>query len=141
MNGNRQTKPAQGCEDVCRERSGSLELVVHGGGKERCFPITELHFDEVEVAGSDLDLGPRRKEAAIHYCDGNLMDEISCRIVLRATGVGAERGAGAGAARVRVFNHQGEHMDVVRLVNSLERRAQLRRDIERARLTVACGWL
>lgn len=136
MNGNQQTESTQGSDDICLLGLPSpMELAIVWGGKERCFEIVEFSTNEVVVAGiSRADLDLRMREAAIQYCDDELMDEVVCSVRLRSF-------EGQGMARFRIHTSTGEDLEVARIAEVLRTRIELRRDLEQTRLAVACGWL
>ena len=136
MNGNQQTESTHGRDDICLLGLPSpMELAIIWGGKERSFEIVEFSANEVVVAGiSRADLDLRMREASIQYCDDELMDEVVCSVRLRSF-------EGRGMARFRIHTSTGEDLEVARIAEVLRSRIELRRDLEQARLAVACGWL
>jgi hypothetical protein len=98
-----------------------MELAVSWSGRQRSFEIAEFSAQEIVVIGfrvDDLDLC--HHEASIDFCDGELLDEVTCRVVFR----GFES---AGVARLRVVADAHERMDLIRFM------AMLRSRIERGR--------
>lgn len=95
-----------------------MELAVSWSGRERSFDIMEFGVDEIIVAGfrvDDLDLC--HHEASIDFCDGELLDEVTCRVVFR----GFE---GAGIARLRLVADGWERKDLARFAAMLRSRIE-----------------
>ena len=112
-----------------------MDLAVSWNGRERAFAIVEFSMDEIVVSGfriEDLDLC--QHEATIDFCDGELLDEVNCRVVFRGFD-------GAGVARMRIVADVGERFELTRFVKSLRSRLEAGRALERACLAAACGWI
>lgn len=95
-----------------------MELAVSWNGRERSFAIAEFSVDEIIVVDfrvRDIDLC--QHEASIDYCDEEVIDEVTCRVVFRGF-------VGPGLARLRIIAENHERLDVARLSALL--RARLR---------------
>jgi hypothetical protein len=93
-----------------------MELAVSWNGRDRSFAIAEFSVDELVVVDfrvSDIDLC--QHEASIDYCDEELIDEVTCRVVFRGF-------VGPGLARLRILAEGHERMDVARLAAQLRSR-------------------
>ncbi|HVH98980.1 MAG TPA: hypothetical protein VM869_09725 [Enhygromyxa sp.] len=102
-----------------------MELAVSWNGRERSFAVVEFSVDELVVVDfrvSDIDLCAH--EASIDYCDDELIDEVTCRVVFRGF-------VGVGLARLRIIAEGHERTDVARLSALL--RERFGRDSGRAR--------
>lgn len=101
-----------------------MELAVSWNGRERSFAIAEFSVDELVVVDfrvRDIDLC--QHEASIDYCDEELLDEVSCRVVFRGF-------VGPGLARLRIVADGHERFDIARLSALI--RARVRADRELA---------
>jgi hypothetical protein len=86
-----------------------MELAVSWNGRDRSFAIAEFSVDELVVVDfrvSDIDLC--QHEASIDYCDEEIIDEVTCRVVFRGF-------VGPGLARLRILAEGHERTDVARL--------------------------
>gem|GEM_PF-5322678 len=111
-----------------------VELAITWAGVERCFEAVLVGVGEILVQDCDLEaFDLQHREAAIHCCDGGVLDEVACRVAF--SGFGAR-----GEARFRVLA-QGEARELERLLRDLRVRQELRRQLSRAQLEVACGWI
>lgn len=137
MNGIQQIGNQHSSEDSCSFGLPSpMELTVFWGEEERCFPILEFGASEVVVADCEIDeCDLRHREASLQFCDGELMDEVPCRVIFRGF-LGAD-----GLARFRLVTDAGERIDVVRMAREMRARSEFRRELHEARLAVACGWI
>ena len=112
-----------------------MELAVSWGGRERSFDIIEFSTQEIVVSGfrvDDLDLC--HHEATIDFCDGQILDEVSCRVVFRGFD-------GAGVARLRVVTSSAhEREDIARFTDELRERTQRTNPLEQFCLAAA-NWL
>lgn len=91
---------------------------VSWSGRQRSFEIAEFSAQEIVVFGfrvDDLDLC--HHEASIDFCDGELLDEVRCRVVFR----GFES---AGVARLRIVADAHERMDLARFTAMLRSRIE-----------------
>lgn len=110
-----------GTDSHCPSRPGSraeLDLAVSWSGRQRSFEIAEFSAQEIVVIGfrvDDLDLC--HHEASIDFCDGELLDEVTCRVVFR----GFES---AGVARLRIVADAYERMDLARFLAMLRSRIE-----------------
>lgn len=112
-----------------------MELAVSWSGRERAFDIVEFCREEIVVSGfrvDDLDLCLH--EACLDFCDGELMDEVTCHVAFQ----GFE---GPGIARLRIVTRGRERLDIARFTTMLRSRLERQRARHDARLAVACGWL
>jgi hypothetical protein len=103
-----------------------MELAVSWNGRERSFAIAEFSVDEIVVVDfrvSDIDLCLH--EASIDYCDDELIDEVTCRVVFRGF-------VGAGLARLRIIAEGHERTDVARLSALIRARLGQDRGLARA---------
>jgi hypothetical protein len=125
-----------GSDDPCLFGLPSqMELAVSWNGRERSFEIAKFGVDEIVVVDfhvDDLDLC--QHEATLDYCDGELLDEVPCRVVFR----GFE---GPGLARLRIIAAGHEHFDVARLAALVRARLAEDRALEQAMIAAACGWV
>ena len=115
--------------------TSQMELAVSWSGRERSFDIVEFSMDELVVAGfrvDDLDLC--HHEACIDFCDGELLDEVTCRVVFRGFD-------GAGIARLRVVTGGFERRDLARLSTVLRARLDEVRALEQACWALPAGWV
>lgn len=113
----------------------SMELIVEWGGRTRVFQVIEFALDEIVVVDFDVeDLDLRHHEATLDFCDGEVLDEIPCKVVLR--GFEAD-----GLARLRVVASGWELMELARLTEQLRQQAIGERALEQARVAAACGWI
>ena len=97
-------------------RDGQTDLVVAWNGRQRCFEIVEFSREEIIVIVfrvDDLDLC--HHEASLDYCDGELLDEVTCRVVFRGF-------VGPGVARLRLVTEGHERMDMARFAEMLRAR-------------------
>ena len=130
------TDDLHGCDDrLFFGTDSQMELAVSWSGRQRSFEIAEFSAQEIVVIGfrvDDLDLC--HHEASIDFCDGELLDEVTCRVVFR----GFES---AGVARLRIVADARERMDLTRFTAML--RARIERGHALYALGVAgdCGWL
>jgi hypothetical protein len=112
-----------------------MELAVSWSGKQRSFAIAEFSMEEIVVIGfrvDDLDLC--HHEASIDFCDGELLDEVNCRVVFRGFD-------GAGVARLRLVASGHERQDVARFAKMLRNRTQENQALTDATLAIVCDWL
>lgn len=112
-----------------------MELAGSWNGRERSFAIVEFSVDEIVIVDffvSEADLC--QHEVSIDYCDGELLDEVNCRVVFR----GFE---GPGIARLRIIAEGRDRIDVARLAARLRARLEEDRALEHARIAAACGWV
>lgn len=111
-----------------------LELVVEWGGRTRIFQVLEFALDEIVVVDFDADLDLRHHEASLDFCDGELLDEVHCKVAFR--GFEAD-----GVARLRLVALGWEQMELMRLAEQLHQRMIDERMLEQARVAAACGWI
>lgn len=112
-----------------------MDLAVSWSGRQRSFEIVEFSMEEIVVVGfrvDDLDLC--HHEACLDFCDGELLDEVTCRVVFR----GFE---GPGVARLRLVTEGLERADLARFAAMLRSRIEHDQAIHEARVAAACGWL
>ena len=112
-----------------------MELAVSWGGRQRSFEIAEFSAQEIVVIGfrvDDLDLC--HHEASIDFCDGELLDEVTCRVVFR----GFES---AGIARLRIVADAHERMDLARFMAMLRSRIERGHALYEVGVASDCGWL
>ncbi len=112
-----------------------MELAVSWNGRERSFEVAEFSTDELVVVDfrvADIDLCSH--EASIDYCDGELIDEVGCRVVFRGF-------VGPGMARLRILAEDHERQDVARLAKLLRARLERSRALQQAMVAAACGWV
>ena len=111
------TDSLPGSDDSCLFGLPSqMELAVSWNGRERSFAVVEFSVDELVVVDfrvSDIDLCAH--EASIDYCDDELIDEVTCRVVFRGF-------VGVGLARLRIIAEGHERTDVARLSALLRER-------------------
>lgn len=103
-----------------------MELTVRWNGRVRSFAVAEFSLDElivVDFCVSDIDLCAH--ETSIDYCDHELIDEVSCRVIFRGF-------VGEGLARLQVITQGYERIAVTRLFTRLRDRVGARRELERA---------
>lgn len=112
-----------------------MELVVDWGGRRRVFEVIEFALDEIVVVDFDVEgLDLSHHEATIDFCDGEILDEVHCKVALR----GFETD---GVARLRVVAVGWELMELARLAEELRQRLVGARMLEQARVAAACGWI
>lgn len=113
------TDDLQGSDDrLFFGTDSQMELAVSWSGRQRSFEIAEFSAQEIVVIGfrvDDLDLC--HHEASIDFCDGELLDEVTCRVVFR----GFES---AGVARLRLVADAYERMDLARFTAMLRSRIE-----------------
>jgi hypothetical protein len=113
------TDDLQGSDDrLFFGTDSQMELAVSWSGRQRSFEIAEFSAYEIVVIGfrvDDLDLC--HHEASIDFCDGELLDEVTCRVVFR----GFES---AGVARLRIVADAHERMDLARFTTMLRSRIE-----------------
>lgn len=112
-----------------------MELAVSWSGRQRSFEIAEFSMEEIVVVGfrvDDIDLC--HHEACLDYCDGELLDEVTCRVVFR----GFE---GPGVARLRLVAQGLEQKDLARFTATLRARIERSQALHRVCVAAACGWL
>jgi hypothetical protein len=113
------TDDLQGSDDrLIFGTDSQMELAVSWSGRQRSFEIAEFSAQEIVVMGfrvDDLDLC--HHEASIDFCDGELLDEVTCRVVFR----GFES---AGVARLRIVADAYERMDIARFMAMLRSRIE-----------------
>jgi len=112
-----------------------MDLAVSWNGREPAFEIVEFSTEEIVVSGfrvADLDLC--QHEASIDFCDGELLDEVHCRVVFRGFD-------GPGVARLRIVADVRERIELMRFSASLRQRLEAGRALEQACLAAACGWI
>jgi hypothetical protein len=112
-----------------------LQLAVSWSGRQRSFEIAEFSAQEIVVIGfrvDDLDLC--HHEASIDFCDGELLDEVTCRVVFR----GFES---AGIARLRIIADAHERMDFARFMAMLRSRIERGHGLYDAGVASDCCWL
>lgn len=113
------TDDLQGSDDrLFFGTDSQMELAVSWSGRQRSFEIAEFSAQEIVVMGfrvDDLDLC--HHEASIDFCDGELLDEVTCRVVFR----GFES---AGVARLRIIADAHERMDLARFMAMLRSRIE-----------------
>ena len=113
------TDDLQGSDDrLFFGTDSQMELAVSWSGRQRSFEIAEFSAQEIVVIGfrvDDIDLC--HHEASIDFCDGELLDEVTCRVVFR----GFES---AGVARLRIAADAHERMDLARFVKMLRSRIE-----------------
>ena len=134
--GKRETYTDSSSDDACLFGLPSqMELAVSWNGRERSFAIAEFSADEIVVVDfevSDIDLC--QHEASIDYCDDELIDEVTCRVVFRGF-------VGPGLARLRILAAGYERQDVARLSALLRARLEEDRALSQAKVAAACGWI
>ena len=130
------TDDLQGSDDRLFLGSDSqMELAVSWSGRQRSFEIAEFSAQEIVVSGfrvDDLDLC--HHEASIDFCDGELLDEVTCRVVFR----GFES---AGVARLRIVADAHERMDLARFMAMLRSRIERGHALYEVGVATDCCWL
>jgi hypothetical protein len=111
-----------------------MELVVEWGGRTRTFEVIEFALGEIVVVDFDAELDLRHHEACLDFCDGEVLDEVHCRVVFR----GFE---GDGVARLRIVALGWERMELMQLADQMRQRMIDERKLEHARVAAACGWI
>ncbi|MFV8749116.1 hypothetical protein ACNOYE_01050 [Nannocystaceae bacterium ST9] len=112
-----------------------MQLVVEWGGRTRVFEVIEFALDEIVVVDFEVEgLDLCHHDATLDFCDGELLDEVHCRVAFR--GFEAE-----GVARLRVVALGWELMELARLGEQLRQRTVGERMIDQARVAAACGWI
>jgi hypothetical protein len=112
-----------------------MELAVSWSGRERSFTIAEFSKEEIVVVGfcvDDLDLCLH--EASIDFCDGELLDEVNCRVVFRGFDA-------PGVARLRLIADGYEREELARFTTMLRKRLEQVHALREACVAAACGWL
>ncbi len=108
-----------------------MELVVVWGGRRRVFQVLEFAVDEIVVVDFDVEgLDLRHHEATLDFCDGEILDEVHCKVALR-------RFEDTGVARLRVVASGWELMELARLAEQIADAHRL----EQVRVAAACGWI
>ena len=111
-----------------------MELAVSWSGRERSFDIIEFSTSEIVVSGfrvDDLDLC--HHEATLDFCDGQVLDEATCRVVFRGFD-------SAGVARLRVVADSHEREELARFAALLRERTERSNPLEQFCLAAA-NWL
>lgn len=109
-----------------------MDLAVSWGGRQRSFEIVEFSMEEIIVVGfrvDDLDLC--HHEASLDFCDGELLDELTCRVVFRGFD-------GAGVARLRLVTDGHERVDLARFAATLRSRIEHSQALHRVHVAAAC---
>lgn len=113
--------------------TSQMELAV--SGRERRFAVAQFSANELLVVDFEVgDIDLCQHEASIDYCDGELIDEVICRVVFRGF-------VGSGLARLRIITAGYERQDVARLAALLRARLEEDQALQQARLAAACDWV
>lgn len=114
-----------------------MELEVVWAGQRRTFTVVEFSAQELVVVDFELDiteLDLRHHEATLHFCDGEVLDEVACKVSLR-------RLEAEGVARLRIVADELERLDASRLVALIRSRLVAHEQLQQTRVAIACGWL